>query len=312
MKSRIYIVGKSRLGRAIKAELPEAKLISRSDGIAYTEKTLTPILKDANVVILAAGKTRGSEAELMREHVKTAEAVARAVPKNATLLYASSISVYGKKRGPIKGGESLPLKPDTAYAKAKAEAEKALRTARRVRARDKTIIFRIGTMYGIEYESYVKMFKAIEKGLVPVIGAGKNNVPFTYIRDVAKAFAAATKQLIKGRGLAYDVYNLAGSGCQQEAAIDLAAQYLGAKPRKIHVPLFLAKGMGKLCNAINDVGKSGCPWDEEAVLSLSSDRHISSERAKKAALFKETPIQKGIEAVVKAYKAQTIGKKPKQ
>ncbi len=283
----IVIIGRSRLGLAIKARLPGAKVLSRQEGIQYTEEGLKPYLKHAEVVIVAAGRTRGNEEELFKEHVGLAKAVVKAAPKNIPILYASSISVYGK--GAVVGDESLPLNPDTPYAKAKAAAEKE------ILKHSNSIVFRIGTMYGFEYKNYSTMFSFIRRGFVPIFGNGENNVPFTYIRDVAKAFSIAVDMLLKGKELNHRIYNISSKGATLNTTLNIAAKYLGRKPFILHISLSLAKILGRVCDFFN------CLFNTETVLSLSSDRHINSLRAKNEGLFNETPIEEGIKEVVSEY-----------
>ena len=280
-----YIIGASRLGKAIKKVIPDAKILSRSKGLRYTIEDLKPVLKDASVVFLVAGSVNAKN--LVKEHVDTAKAVVKAMPKNAWLIYASSISVYGK--GVIRAEENTAINPDTLYAKAKALSEKEIAKHK------KHIILRIGTMYGIEYASYIKMLKLIDKGKAFIIGSGNNSLPLTYIQDVAQTFKLIKSKLIAKHSINVGIYNIAGSGIQQEKLIDYTAHLLGKSVHKLHIPIFLARFMGFVCDTLS------CFLNTEAILSLSSDRHISSKKAKHIGIYNETPINKGIKEVVLEY-----------
>lgn len=279
----IAIIGKSILGQEIydflKWHNMNTTIISKSQGIEYIREDFSKHLKNAKCIIWTAGSYKAKNMEA--EHVKPMNELVNALKKHQKLIYTSSISVYGKPKEKLFIEESTDINPDTPYAKAKAKAEEI------AKGHKNTLILRLGVLYSYKYKAYSSIFKLISIGICPYFGKLKNHIPFTYIKDVLPCY----KKAINGK--AYDeIYNLAGKGCEQINAIQIASKAIGKKPFLISVP----SCFGVFCDIF------GCFLNTEVVRSLSSDRVVNNKRAVKYLGFKETPIKKGINKEVAQWK----------
>jgi nucleoside-diphosphate-sugar epimerase len=120
------------------------------------------------------------------------------------ILFPSTCSVYGAQDELLD--EKSNLMPLSTYAKSKIKAENILLDL----AKDRTIIFRLGTLYGIS-DTYSRMrsdlvvntlsFKAVAENKITVFG-GNQFRPLLHVRDVAVACSKALKTFKPG------IYNL--------------------------------------------------------------------------------------------------------
>ncbi len=283
---KVYITGaNSRLGYYVMKYVKGKGLGRRKSSYvdivtSYEEEELKKLLKDADVVIHLAGKVFGSYKELLRSNVLLTEKIVNAIPKKTKLIFASSISVYGKS---IKeGDENSPLNPDTDYAKTKAMAEEI------VKEHKNYVILRIGTLYGEKYELYFKVFDLLRKGRMPLIG--NNRVPFTYAGDVGKAF----KNSISKKG----VYVVSSQGYPVDYVIKISAKLLEVKEPRFRIP----KTCLRFASFLNKFLKLSDFLNEEVVLSLTSDRTFNPKKAMKELKFRITPIKDGVKRMVEIYK----------
>ena len=290
---RVYITGgNSRLAKYVLDAIPSAVPLTRKpvEGAiesSYSYEELKYIFKDADVVIHIAGRVHGSYSELYRSNVVLTQTIVDSLPENARLIYASSVSVYGKKPLERPTTESTPTNPDTPYAKTKFIAEEIALSHRN------TVSLRIATLYGENFIEYFKLFRLIEKGNAFVFGSGRNKVPFTYAADVANA----VKNSIKSNP---GVYLLSAPSIEQEKALKKVAVMLGVpfKPRKLGFLRALA------LSKINSLLTFSSILKEETVHSLSADREFSYLKAKKALGFSPIHPGKGIAKMVRYYIAK--------
>lgn len=104
------------------------------------------------------------------------------------IIFPSTCSVYGAQDGLLT--ESSPFDPLSLYAETKISAEEVL-----MEAPNETLIFRLGTLYGLS-DTYSRLrvdlvlnvltIRAIKEGSMSVFG-GKQYRPLLHVRDVATA-----------------------------------------------------------------------------------------------------------------------------
>ena len=238
----IYITGASgRLGREVLKQVPEAvPLVRKPSGLKgeivtdYSFHDLERMLRNADVVIHLAASRDFLDMEKAREgNVILTQRLATAIPPTARIIFASSISVYGKRLAQIPADEGTATRPDTPYAKTKLQAEKI------IASKPDHVILRIGPMYGPGFEEYFKVLRMLKEGSMRVLGSGNNHVPFVHAEDVAQAIRAAISD---GRG----VYVLVGECLTQNEVYEIAAKELGVEPPRKHVPVPLAALMAQL------------------------------------------------------------------
>ncbi len=292
----IYITGASgRLGKEVLKRIPDAvPLVRRSNGLAgeqitnFETEELRRILKDADCVIHLAGSMEFFDMKtLWRTNVELTQKIVDAVPEKCRIIFASSISVYGKTLAKIPADEETRTTPDSPYAKSKLEAEG------RVEKHENTIILRIATIYGPEFEDYPRILRQIKKGSMKIIGDGKNRIPFVHVGDVADAIVNAVDKKVKS-----GIYVLAGEALTQEEIMKRSAKLLRVDEPTERIPLSAAIMFAKFEESKSFMLKQKPKMTTEHVMVLASDREFDCSKAKKFLKFKPRALEKGIKEIV--------------
>jgi len=293
---KVFITGASgRLGRHVMRFVGAVPLVRGSRGLPgevitdFSAESLKKILKDADCIIHLAGSMRFWDAgEMRKANVELTKRLVENSPEKCKVVLASSISVYGKKLEENPADEATPTHPDSAYAKSKLEAEGI------VRRKGRHAILRIGTIYGPEFEDYFNILRMLERGKMPIIGDGKNRIPFVHVEDAAKAVAAAVE---KGQG----TYVVCGESRTQEEIYYIACRELGVDAPKKHIPFWFANLLGRLweLGALFGIKPK---LAREHISILGKDRAFKWERAKRELGFHPRRAEEGIIEVVKEYK----------
>ena len=297
MASKIYLTGATgRLGSAVLSRINATPLMRKPSRVGkgiltdFSPGQLKNILKDADVIVHIAGSVETWDPERLKEgNVELTKRIDEAAPAECRIVFASSISVYGKvlKEKPAK--EETLAKPDSAYSHSKQDAEKI------VASRQNHVILRIGTVYGPQFKDYNSILSKLEQGKMRIIGHGKNRIPFVHVDDVADAIAAA---VTKGKG----IYVIAGEPLSQEDMFAIAAKELGVAPptKKISREIAMAgAALGeRWCRLTGKKPK----FTVEHVAVLSYDRLFDCGKAVSELGFSPRPLADGIREIVRAYK----------
>lgn len=297
--TKVYITGATgRLGREALARTGAIPLVRRPSGLKgeiitdFSRGQLERIFRDASCVIHTAGSVDTVDGARLREaNVELTARIAAAVPAACRIVFSSSVSVYGKKPARIPADEGTAANPDSAYARSKYEAEKA------VSAHGNHVILRIGTIYGPAFEDYYRVLAMLEQGRMRVIGDGGNRIPFVHVVDAAEAVAAAVS---KGRG----TYVIAGDPLTQKEIYRVAAAALGVSPPSKSIPRFAAFALAMLGELACRLGGKKPAMTVEHVSVLACDRAFDCSRAKKELGFSPRPLAEGIAAMAADYKAR--------
>lgn len=145
------------------------------------------------------------------------------------LIFASSTSIYGYKRGDEPLAEDSTAKPKTPYARSKYISEQVIESYALAHPNIRYTILRIGTIYGRGYErpSFCKVFRLIKGGEMRYIGNGENHLTLVNVDDVVNAFILSMRKEISLN----KVYNLTdGEAHTQRRLFSTAAKYMKAKP----------------------------------------------------------------------------------
>jgi nucleoside-diphosphate-sugar epimerase len=145
-------------------------------------------------------------------------------------VHGSSIGVYGGVgRGTVR--DDSPLEPDNIYGVTKLAGEEVVRSyAERI----DFVISRISETYGPGDRRLVKLFKGVQKGNFPMIGAGDNLHPLIYIDDLIEGLllAAASERAV-GKTIV-----MAGSQpVSTREMVTIVARQLGKSPPRLRIPL---------------------------------------------------------------------------
>ncbi|MFH0738210.1 MAG: NAD-dependent epimerase/dehydratase family protein [Candidatus Micrarchaeota archaeon] len=297
MAGKVFITGANgRLGASVQERIGAIPLVRKPSGLKgeivtdFSENQLKVILKDASVIVHIAGSVDTLDKKRMEEgNVLLTNAIVESAPKGCRVIFAGSISVYGKELKGKPADEETPVSPDSAYARTKYQAERLV-----AKMKDH-VIFRIGTIYGPRFEDYFRVLSQIEKGKMSLIGKGDNRIPFVHVDDVAKAFEAAVS---KGQG----VYVLAGEPLTQKEIFDIAAGELGVEAPKKSMDRGIAMFIAALMGSWGRVRGKKPKLTQEHISVLSYDRVFDCRKAKADLGFAPRPLGEGIRDIVKAYK----------
>jgi nucleoside-diphosphate-sugar epimerase len=291
---RIYITGASgRLGKTFlswcKNEKSNCEVIalSRND---LSAENITNKLKHCKVLIHLAGSTAfWSRKELIEGNVELTKRIISTLPHNAHVVFASSISVYGKKEGILK--EETATRPSTSYGLTKLQAEQIIKEGKEKKDLSATIL-RIAPIYGEEFKDYHKLLKLIKKGICPIIGNGKNHVPFVYVGDVCKVLFYAASNKKDG------IFNISGECKTQMEIYEIACSLLKTPFKPMFIPVRFAKIVGWCCDQLRKYNIR-VPITSEHIRILSMDRIVDCEKAKNALAFSPTPLKEGMKKIIK-------------
>lgn len=104
------------------------------------------------------------------------------------VVHGSTIGVYGKPHGVLD--EESPVDPDNIYGVTKLEGERlALSRSDEL----PVVAIRIPEVYGPGDRRLLKMFRTIEKGTFPMIGAGRNLHHLIYVDDLVDGLLSAAE-----------------------------------------------------------------------------------------------------------------------
>ncbi len=286
----VFITGASgKLGREVLRLIPDAVPLVRKPAGLKGEKVvdfsdaqaLRKALAGCDALIHLAGSMKFYDPAAMREgNVEMTRNLLAALPPKARVIYASSISVYGKN---ISGkvDERTNPNPDSVYAKTKYEAE------RMVMARPGSIALRIGPIYGPQYDDYTKFLRLIRKGRMAVFGNGKNLVSFVHVSDVAKAVGNALKA-------EPGIYVVTGPSETQERIYSMAAEELGVSPPRVHIPFALAILLAHAAEVLAKISGKKPLITREHVNILGKSREFDFSKAEKGLGFSPRSLREGI------------------
>lgn len=104
------------------------------------------------------------------------------------VVHGSTIGVYGKPHGVLD--EESPVDPDNIYGVTKLEGERLALSRSDVLP---VVAIRIPEVYGPGDRRLLKMFRTIEKGTFPMIGAGRNLHHLIYVDDLVDGLLSAAE-----------------------------------------------------------------------------------------------------------------------
>ena len=256
----------------------------------FSQSELTKILADADVLIHLAGSTNTlDKKELYESNFELTRTLVSSLPKKTRIIFASSISVYGKKLLEMPATEETPCNPDSDYSKSKFEAEKFVISS------PNHIVLRIGTIYGAQFTDYFKIFRLIEKNKMRKIGEGKNFIPFVHVDDISDAIVASIQN---GKG----TYILARSQLTQEDILNLAANFLGCDPISKHINLGFTRLLVKIYEQYCKFFHKKPFITLEHIDVLGFNRIFDSKKAESDLRFHNRDLKIGIKEMVDCYR----------
>ncbi len=283
---KIYITGASgRLGQAVMKLLPSAIPVNLRDESLDLKKTFSDA---AHVIHLAASLKFEDNNDLWKSNYELTKRVVNSLHKKCKIIYASSISVYGKKLIEIPATEKTPCYPDSEYAKSKYTAE------REVAKHGNYVALRIAAIYGPGFTDYFKMIDVLRKGHMRIIGDGSNRVPFVHVEDVANAIK---NSLMAKPG----IYLLSADPITQKRSFEIVSKELGITTPMKNINPDIVHALLKITKIIRKLTHKGEFLTPEHLNILSKDRVFDCSKAKKELKFKPRKTEQGIREMVKEY-----------
>ncbi|MFP3950098.1 MAG: NAD-dependent epimerase/dehydratase family protein [Candidatus Micrarchaeia archaeon] len=287
---KAYITGATgRLGQSVSQHVDAVPLVRRASGLPretitdFSENSLKKIIKDATHLIHLAGSVKTWDRNALEQaNVGLTRTLVKASPENCHIIFASSISVYGKELAELPATEETPINPDSDYARTKLEAEQL------VKHKKKHTILRIGTLYGPQFEDYFNVLRMIEKGKMKIFGDGSNHISFIHAEDCAAVFPTAFRKT--------GTYVLAGPPATQRQVYTYAAHALGVRPPASSLPVLA----GMLLARFQEL-RGNPKLTREHISILSADRVFDYSKAQRELGFSPRPIKRGIEEMVSEY-----------
>ena len=294
-RQKIYITGATgKLGReVIKLITSAIPLVRKPSGLKneivsdFSVESLSKILSDADILIHLAGSVNTQNPkELQESNVELTKRIVNSLPEKTKVIFASSISVYGKYPKQNPANEETETNPDSDYSRSKLEAERI------VRKRANCVILRIGTIYGPEFSDYFKVLQMIEKGKMKIIGNGNNHIPFVHVSDVALAISNSL-------GNATGTFVLVGEQKTQKEIFGIAAKELSVPEPKSSIPQSLALLTLQFRKLLSSKQSE---FTAEHILVLSCERQFNYAKSRKDLSFSPRSIEEGIKEMVTCYK----------
>jgi nucleoside-diphosphate-sugar epimerase len=157
----------------------------------------------------------------------------RLFPRTVVL---SSLSACGPSDGNRGRKESDPPAPVTAYGKSKLGGEEE---ALARRGRFPVTILRVGAVYGPRDTDFLSLFKLVNRGLMPVVGAAHRLVSLCYVKDIVRALETAARTRLESG----EILNIGDPVARTFEDIGrAAARVLGKAPKRIVIPKSVAFG----------------------------------------------------------------------
>jgi nucleoside-diphosphate-sugar epimerase len=245
------------------------------------------------------------DAEFQRVHVEGTRVLLEACAEAATvrsIVHCSTTGVLGAT-GPTPLDEDAPLRPGNAYERSKAEAERvASELCERHRLR--LVVARPALVYGPGDVHLSGWFRAIQRGLYRVVGDGRSLLHPIFVEDcIAGLLRCAAAEARSGR-----VYNLVGERPLPIGELARSiAEAVGRPLPRVHLPRWLAHGLGAILEAVPGVPASRLPLTRSRVAFMTESRAYSGRRAREELGFEpRVGLRDGLARTVAWYRAERL------
>ena len=160
---------------------------------------------------------------------KLLEACADAGTTLRKFIYTSSIAAAGPSPSGAAVKESDPAHPVGPYGRSKLRAEQAILA---LKAQLPVIILRPSAIYGPYDTDFLRLFRAVKRGLLPYIGGQELHIDVCYVDDLIRGMLAAAEC----RNDSGEVFFLGGD-CYTWGQLGAEiARHVGTRPRAIRLP----------------------------------------------------------------------------
>ncbi len=232
------------------ATLPFKDRVTYVNGEITDRQKVTFCVRDVDAVFHLAAKLEASGGANYREferiNVDGTKIVADGCRKADVkkLVFASSISVYGRDALKSAADETTPLNPDSCYSLSKARAEEIVLKTENRNGQKIGVVLRVASVYGPkEKTNYSLLIKSVRSGIVLLPGRGAHKRTLVHDHDFAEAaVAAALNKSTSGK-----TYNVTdGRVYRMREITDAIAKAMRKKCFYPAVPVSVEKNLLKL------------------------------------------------------------------
>ncbi len=214
----------------------------------------------------------------------------------ARLVLVSSLAVTGPSRPGESVGEDSAERPVTAYGRSKQAGERAARET------DVPLtIVRPSAVYGPGDRSFLSLFRAASRGIVPLLGDGRQELTLLHVRDLAHALvAAALSPATLGR-----TYHAGHpTPVTQRALADAIARAVGRQARTLALPGAVVRpALGLAGRVARALGRAPLLDGDKANELLASGWVASSDALRRDAGWgARIPLAEGLAETANSYR----------
>ena len=230
-------------------------------GSLQDEDALRTAMAGAHLIFHVAGRTRGASwKDFERDNVTGTERLLKIAAQTDSVervLVTSSLAAIGKADTDIVD-ETAPLHPVSNYGRSKAEMERAVD---RFRDRLSITIVRPPAVYGPRETDILTFFKALSKGVCPIIGPpNKKALSLVHVHDLVLGMIQATRH----PAAVGKTYFLGSDEQYSWGEIrDATSEALQRKVRTLPIPRAILPAVGRISEWIGRLSGSDPPLNRE-------------------------------------------------
>ena len=260
-------------------------------------------LADVDTVYHVAGTTFARRAKdyFTVNHKGTEAILAESVKRRERInkfVYISSLAAVGPGRDGQPVDENTSPAPITPYGRSKLLAEEAVRAVSDLLP---VTIVRPPAVYGPRDYGVFEFFKAVKKGMFPMIGRRDKRVSLVHVRDLVDGIIlAGGSEVSVGR----TYFISSEEDYSMRAVADLMAALMHKRAREIAIPKSLAYGVAVVAEAAAAVMRKPPVINRDKVIDLSQTSwSCSIERAKAELGYSpRVPLEEGLRETIDWYK----------
>jgi len=278
---------KALVRHPIKARQLLGKKIQLIHGDILDPLSLKEAVKDVDTVFhlaAALGATPISNREFFRVNAQGTENVLKVCRKSDIhrIVYCSTVGVLGDIKNP-PANEEAPYNPDEVYDRSKCEGEEiALSFAREGLM---VVVARPTWVYGPRDTRTLKLFRAIKRRKIIIVGKGNNLQHPVYVRDVAQGlYLCAQRDVPKG-----EVFILGGNEVITVGQlINKIASLLAVELPSVKLPLWSVRPIGWLMGWGGKLLGIEPPLSSSKVAFFAKNRAYDISKAKRELKYRPT------------------------
>ncbi len=214
------------------------------------------------------------------------------------IVYTSSISAVGPTRNGNPVDENTPCMPVDTYGKSKLESEKVVREFFE-KYKTPIVVVRYPVIFGPRDFATLKLFKAINTELFPVLNEGNAHFEFCYVKNLVQGIILSME-----KGICGEIYHLSDNTYQLKEIYEVIAKEENKKLLYLPIPVIFFKCMGYAADQIENFTKIQLPFSSDTIACMTSDYWVVNiEKAKRELEYKQiVPLPQAVKETIKWYK----------